>query len=164
MAFSLEIENLIGLPYRVTHSPRIDLDVLDAVNCQRTIHLIYEKRLGIKLPVGMWSKEIYEDEGNILVCECKIWAGQALYHSTINQLIGYLTWRNNFGVMITFVKKKNLTKILEEIPAITTSHPNYVNGFRKINDTHFVSHNHLAQDTHKNVELHHLLYNLYLEE
>lgn len=103
------------------------------------------------------------DEGNILVCECKIWAGQALYHSTINQLIGYLTWRNNFGIMITFVRKKSLTKILEEIPTIITSHPNYVNGFQKISDTHFISHNHLDQDTHKNVELHHLFYNLYSE-
>lgn len=103
------------------------------------------------------------DQGNILVFECKIWAGQALYHATIDQLIGYLTWRNNFGVMVTFVKKKSFVKILEDVPAAITSHPTYVNGFKKINETHFVSHNHLAQDDHKNVELHHLFYNLYSE-
>ena len=103
------------------------------------------------------------DQGNILVCECKIWAGQALYHTTIDQLIGYLTWRNNFGVIVTFVKKKNFIKILEDVPTTITSHPTYVNGFKKINETHFVSSNHLIQDDHKSVELHHLFYNLYTE-
>jgi hypothetical protein len=103
------------------------------------------------------------DQGNILVFECKIWAGQALYQATIDQLIGYLTWRNNFGVMITFAKKKNFVKILEDAPTNITSHPTYVNGFKKISETHFVSHNHLSQDESKKVELHHLFYNLYSE-
>ena len=51
------------------------------------------------------------DKGNVLICECKIWGGQALYGKTIDQLLGYLTWRQNFGIMITFVKQKNFSKI-----------------------------------------------------
>ena len=103
------------------------------------------------------------ENGSILVFECKIWGGQALYHATIDQLIGYLTWRHNFGIMVTFIKKKNCSAILETIPAVITSHHSYVNGVRKINQTHFGSNHRLSQDESKTVEIHHLFYNLYSE-
>jgi hypothetical protein len=103
------------------------------------------------------------EKGNILVFECKFWGGQALYHETIDQLLGYLTWRHNFGVMVTFVKKKSFSAILSTVPGVVTSHPSYVNGLRKFNDTHFVSNHHLPQDISKTVEIHHLFYNLYSE-
>lgn len=103
------------------------------------------------------------DKGNILICECKIWGGQSLYSKTIDQLLGYLTWRQNFGVMITFVKQKNLSKILDEIEGIVSSHPSYINGFKKITDTHFVSNHKIISDDLKSVEIHHLFYNLYTE-
>jgi hypothetical protein len=101
------------------------------------------------------------EKGSILVFECKIWGGQVLYHATIDQLVGYLTWRHNFGVMVTFARKKNFGSILTEIPAIISSHPTFVNGIRQLNDTHFASHHRLPQDGSKTVEMHHLFYNLY---
>jgi len=103
------------------------------------------------------------EKGNILVFECKFWGGQALYHETIDQLLGYLTWRHNFGVMVTFVKKKNFSAIVQTVPDVITSHPSYVNGLRKASDTHFVSNHRLPQDPGKTVETHHLFYNLYSE-
>ena len=48
-------------------------------------------------------------KGNILICECKIWGGKALYEKTINQLRGYLTWRHNHGIIITFVRLKGFS-------------------------------------------------------
>jgi hypothetical protein len=47
------------------------------------------------------------DKGHILIFECKFWGGQKLYHETIDQLLGYLTWRQNFGVIISFVRQKD---------------------------------------------------------
>ena len=61
------------------------------------------------------------DKGNILIGECKIWGGQALYNKTIDQLLGYLTWRHNFGVMIIFVKQKNFSKVLLRFCKISCS-------------------------------------------
>ena len=58
------------------------------------------------------------NKGNILVFECKIWGGEKLYHSTIDQLRGYLTWRHNFGVIITFAKNKNFSEILNQMEMI----------------------------------------------
>ncbi len=61
MAFNIEITQFIGLPYDYKSSPRIGFEG-KTVNCQSTVHLLYKSRLGIELPKGMWSKEIYEDE------------------------------------------------------------------------------------------------------
>jgi hypothetical protein len=101
------------------------------------------------------------DKGNILVFECKIWGGPKLYQEAIDQLLGYLTWRDNFGVIITFVRQKNLTKILEVIPETIKSHPTFKTGVSSKTATHFVSHHVLPQDDGKEVEMHHLFYNLY---
>jgi hypothetical protein len=101
------------------------------------------------------------DKGNVLISECKIWGGQALYNKTIEQLLGYLTWRHNFGIMITFAKQKNFSKILTDAPATIQSHPSYRSGFQKIATNHFISHHKLDHDEDKDVEVHHLFYNLY---
>lgn len=101
------------------------------------------------------------DKGNVLICECKIWGGQALYHKTIDQLLGYLTWRHNFGIMITFVKQKNFSKVLAEAPGIIQQHVSYRSGFQQVSADHFLSHHKLDHDDDKDVEIHHLFYNLY---
>jgi hypothetical protein len=101
------------------------------------------------------------DKGNILICECKIWGGQALYKKTIDQLMGYLTWRHNFGIMITFVKQKNFSKVLSEIPTIAQQHASYRSGFHQNAAHHFSSRNILSHDEGKYVDVHHLFYNLY---
>lgn len=99
-------------------------------------------------------------KGNILICECKVWGGKALYDETIDQLRGYLTWRHNYGIMITFVRTKDFTKTLKESEGAIQAHTSYLNGFRKAGDTHFVS-NHKIDDDDKIVKIHHLFYHLY---
>lgn len=99
------------------------------------------------------------DQGNILVCECKVWNGAQLYQTTINQLRGYLTWRHNFGIMITFVRAKGFTRVIEEAGKAIQSDPSYVGGFRTANATHLVS-NHRVDDEKKDVIVHHLFYHL----
>lgn len=100
------------------------------------------------------------NKGNILVCECKIWGGQKLYGETIDQILSYLTWRVNYGVIITFVRNKSFSNVLSEPEAAISNHPSYRNGFQKLTDTHFISQHSLPTDNQKNVELHHLFYHL----
>jgi len=102
------------------------------------------------------------DKGNILISECKIWHGEALYNETIDQLLKYLTWRNNFGIIISFVRLKNFSQILKNMDDIIKNHPSYNIGFKTISETHFLSHHKLVQDEFKNVEIHHLFYNLFV--
>jgi hypothetical protein len=104
------------------------------------------------------------DKGNILVSECKIYAGEKLYHQTMDQLLGYLTWRHNYAIMISFCKQKNFTKIVAEAESIIKRHTSYESDFGRLTKTHFVSKNTLPSDEYKYVEFHHLYYNLYLSE
>lgn len=99
-------------------------------------------------------------KGNILICECKIWGGKALYSKTLDQLRGYLTWRNNYGIIISFVHSKNFTQILEEASAGIQKHASYLNGFTKEGATRLVS-NHCVDDELKQVKIYHLFYHLY---
>lgn len=103
------------------------------------------------------------DKGNILVSECKFYGGEKLYHKTLDQLLGYLSWRHNYGIMISFCKQKNFTKIIEDAENIITTHTSYNSGFLRQTDTHFISKNILPSDTYKHVEIHHLYYNLFFE-
>jgi hypothetical protein len=103
---------------------------------------------------------LHIDKGNILVCECKIWVGQKKYGETIDQLLGYLTWRQNSGIMITFVKNKSLTNVLTESEGAIKGHASYRSNFQKIAATHFMSNHVLPSDEFKLVEIHHLFYNI----
>jgi hypothetical protein len=103
------------------------------------------------------------EKGEILIFECKNWGGEKIYIDTITQLIGYVTWRQNYGVVIMFAKNKDFSKILAQIPDIIQKHPQYISGFKKINDSHFVSDHTLPEDSGKIIKVHHLIYNIYSE-
>lgn len=104
------------------------------------------------------------DKGNILVTECKFYGGEKLYHKTIEQLLGYLTWRQNYGIMLSFCNQKNFSKIIDEAEAIIKSHNSYESGFQKLDKSHLISKHNLPGDNYKYVEIHHLYYNLYCEK
>ncbi|MBI4084822.1 MAG: C40 family peptidase [Candidatus Levybacteria bacterium] len=57
----------LGWPYLRKHGPWVIGKGIDVstygLNCQTLVHLYYNNRFGVKLPIGMWTKEIYEDEG-----------------------------------------------------------------------------------------------------
>lgn len=102
------------------------------------------------------------NKGNILVFECKLWGGKKLLQDTIDQLRGYLTWRQNYGVIVIFSKIKTFSKIISDIPVIVQESLSYKSSFRKINETHF-SAVHTLEDEGKEVKIHYLLYNLFIE-
>jgi len=100
-------------------------------------------------------------KGNILEFECKFWTGAQGYQETINQLLRYLTWRMNFGIIVLFADQKNFTHILEQGQVAIQSHATYQGQFATVSVTHFRSSHRLPEDDKKLVEIHHLFYNLY---
>ena len=59
---------------------------------------------------------------NIFVAECKYWHGPAEHHDNINQLLGYLTWRDSKVTLIYFVQNKNMKDVIDQIERITNTH------------------------------------------
>jgi hypothetical protein len=59
---------------------------------------------------------------NLFVAECKIWDGVTVHEAAIEQLRGYLSWRDSKTALIVFVKKKDFTGILEKMFTATKEH------------------------------------------
>lgn len=50
------------------------------------------------------------DAGYVLICECKFWHGAEEYANALDQLFRYVTWRENFGVLIHSCTRKDMTR------------------------------------------------------
>lgn len=104
------------------------------------------------------------DEGGILSAECKIWDGAQLYHETIDQLLGYLTWRQNYGIIITFSKRKGFTKVIDKAKESTLKHETIkTQDITEIDVSQYVTVHSLPEDSSKTVVIHHVLFTLYVK-
>lgn len=56
---------------------------------------------------------IERENRSAFVAECKMWTGQKAVSKAVEQLDGYLTWRDCKTALIYFVQKKNFMNILE---------------------------------------------------
>src|SRR6185369_6770399 len=56
---------------------------------------------------------VRHEGSNAFVAECKFWSGLKVFHSTIDQLLGYLTWRDSKAAVISFVQETRIAPILE---------------------------------------------------
>jgi hypothetical protein len=99
--------------------------------------------------------------GEILVAECLYWSGPAGYAEKIDQIFRYLTWRESFGIVITFSKNKGFAEVLESARSAASGHPTHRGRPKAIVDGHFQSAHAHPDDESRQVEIHHLLYNLY---
>jgi hypothetical protein len=59
---------------------------------------------------------------NIFIGECKIWSGQAKFKEAIDQLLGYITWRDCKCALLVFNRQKNSTNVAEKMHEAMTTH------------------------------------------
>lgn len=62
---------------------------------------------------------------NVFIAECKFWRGEKKFIETINQLLGYTSWRDTKTAIFLFNKNKDLTSVLEKVKKSVKSHPCY---------------------------------------
>jgi len=66
-------------------------------------------------------------EGRILfVAECKFWKGPKSLHDTIDQLLGYLTYRETKAAILLFNRGRDFSALLSKVPETAQSHPQFV--------------------------------------
>ena len=73
---------------------------------------------------------------NILVAECKFWRGQRALHAAIDQMLGYLTWRDTKAALVLFCKNVRFTDVLAKTAIAVSEHPNFKEVHKKVSDTH----------------------------
>ncbi len=67
---------------------------------------------------------IEQENRAAFVGECKVWTGAVGLTAALDQLLGYLTWRDSKAALIMFnIKNKEFTKVLETTPETLKAHP-----------------------------------------
>lgn len=68
---------------------------------------------------------IRSGDRNIFIAECKFWNGSAKLTETIDQLLGYLSWRDSKAAILLFNRNKDFSKVLGAISDTVKAHPNF---------------------------------------
>ena len=111
--------------------------------------------------LGRTDISLRVDSGHVLICECKFWSGARAYKDAVDQLFNYLTWRQNYGVLIHFCKLKDMTTAVSEGKRAVTEHSSFTAGILQgQSETRFTSKHAHPQDANKLVEILHLFVDL----
>lgn len=62
---------------------------------------------------------------NIFIAECKFWSGPKMLIATIDQLLGYSSWRDTKTAVVVFNRNRDFSKVLAAIPETVRSHPQF---------------------------------------
>ena len=79
---------------------------------------------------------IRADGRNVFIAECKFWAGPKSLLAAIDQILGYLTWRDTKASLLVFCRNADFTKTLSSIAAAVPEHSNFKRELNRIGDTH----------------------------
>lgn len=81
---------------------------------------------------------IKDKDRNIFIAECKFWRGEKVYLETIDQLLGYLTWRDTKAAVVVFNRNKDFSKVVAKVKECTEGHPNFRKLIRQRSETSWV--------------------------
>ena len=63
---------------------------------------------------------------NIFIAECKFWDGSKVLTKTVNQILGYASWRDTKTAIFLFNRGRALSGVLAQISPTLAAHPNFV--------------------------------------
>lgn len=69
---------------------------------------------------------IEEKKESVLIAECKIWRGPRSYLDAIDQLMGYIRWRDARAAIILFATTNEIGPVLKHIQSATPTHHAFV--------------------------------------
>lgn len=93
------------------------------------------------------------DSSVVFVGECKYWKGEKVFLKTIDQLLGYLTWRNSKVAVINFVQNNEFSDVLEKVKISIKTHTNYLKELKANDETWFNYKFHLNGDRNREIDL-----------
>jgi hypothetical protein len=99
------------------------------------------------------------------VAECKIWKGEKALNDAIDQLLGYLVWRDCKTALIIFNKDvAGFSKIQEKLPEVLSAHRSFIKQFtiNEYGEWRFIFSSEDDEDRH--ITMHIFLFNLYVKE
>lgn len=74
---------------------------------------------------------------NIFIAECKFWAGPKKLTDTIDQLLGYSSWRDTKTAVVIFNRNRDFSKVLATIRQTVQEHPQFKRTLPGVSETIF---------------------------
>jgi hypothetical protein len=90
---------------------------------------------------------------NLFVAECKVWTGEQAFLQAIDQLLGYLTWRDTKAALLVFNRRKDFSAVLGTIQEAVPKHPQYKRRLGDFSESGFRFVLHLPGDPNREVYL-----------
>ncbi len=75
---------------------------------------------------GKTDIAIKHESTNLFIAECKIWKGAKVFTETIDQILGYLTWRDAKAAIMMFVPNQDISSVIKTADETTMKHSNFV--------------------------------------
>ncbi|PAF27241.1 hypothetical protein CHH61_04310 [Shouchella clausii] len=97
---------------------------------------------------------------NVFVAECKFWRGKSSFLKTIDQLLGYLTWRDSKVAIIMFVENKDFSNVLNTATESIKEHSSYIKKLEQRDETWLNYLFSFPNDSDKKFELALMLYHI----
>lgn len=66
------------------------------------------------------------ENSNAFIAELKFWEGQKHFNETIDQLFGYLTWRDSKAALVIFCKNRDFSGVVAEVKQFLENHERLV--------------------------------------
>jgi hypothetical protein len=80
---------------------------------------------------------IREKNRNLFIAECKFWDGPAKLAATVDQLLGYASWRDTKTAIFLFNRGRALTGVLAKVIPTISAHSSFVREIRYGGETDF---------------------------
>ncbi len=103
---------------------------------------------------------IREKGKNLFIAECMFWKGQKSLSEKIDQLLGYVSWRDTKTAILIFNKNKEFSNVLEQIPEIVKRHKNFKRQIEYKHETGYRFVLHQANDKNRELILTILAFNI----
>jgi hypothetical protein len=100
--------------------------------------------------------------GGIFIAEAKLWGGPKKISDAAGQILGYLTWRDAYGVVLVFSRNQGFSGVREALPEAIAG-PSLRGEVHQLDDHHWTARHAIPGDDHQTVELHYLVYNIFAE-
>lgn len=91
------------------------------------------------------------DNSNVFIAECKVWHGEKMLSEAIDQLLGYVTWRDTRTALILFVKNSGILDVIEKAKLTISQHVCYAGYKGQTGDSSFSYIYHAKDDPQSNI-------------
>ena len=78
---------------------------------------------------------IREGDRNVFIAECKVWKGKESLTKTIDQVLGYLHWRDTKAAILLFNRNKDFSNVIAQIAITVQAHPCFKRVINQLGET-----------------------------